>query len=51
MEKRQLVCIMPGKCMECGSVFDMSYEFSASVSGESFAEENALDLCWVCRDR
>ncbi len=50
MEKMQFVCRVPGKCMDCGSVFDMGFDFSAREY-EGFPEEKALDVCWACRDK
>lgn len=51
---RSQLCLMPAKCVKCGGVFDMSYDYK-SANDESLSEKESVAkkvsklLCWECR--
>jgi hypothetical protein len=50
--KERMQCLMAGKCMQCGGIFDMSYDFDEEdAEFKCKLVEDEKYLCWECRDR
>lgn len=49
-------CVLPVRCVKCGTTFDLWYDLLANDKGSEVAAEIALEsakdeqhLCWDCR--
>ncbi len=53
---RSQVCVMPAKCVHCGGVFDLSYDYNSEHESRDERELTKRELankllCWECRVR